>query len=203
VSPSAVTALVARREIAKDLAAGRTPTVIHNLITSRAVPEVIAEAGGRAVRTRVGHSFIKARMASEQAVFGGEHSAHYYFRDFWFADTGMLAAMHVLAALGEQTGPLSELAAGDERYVASGEINSRVDDVAAATARVEAAFAGRAGVEVDRLDGLTIAHQAAPMWWFNLRPSNTEPLLRLNAEGADEALMSDIRDEVLALVRGR
>jgi phosphomannomutase len=202
VSPSAVTALVARREIAKDLAAGRTPTVIHNLITSRAVPEAIAEAGGRAVRTRVGHSFIKARMASEQAVFGGEHSAHYYFRDFWFADTGMLAAMHVLAALGEQPGPLSELAAGDERYVASGEINSRVADVAAATARVEAAFAGRAGVEVDRLDGLTVEHRDAPMWWFNLRPSNTEPLLRLNAEGADEALMSEVRDEVLALVRG-
>src|SRR3954452_5281339 len=143
VSPSAVTALVARREIAKDLAAGRTPTVIHNLITSRAVPEAIAEAGGRAVRTRVGHSFIKAQMAAEQAVFGGEHSAHYYFRDFWFADTGMLAAMHVLAALGEQGGPLSALAAGDERYVASGEINSRVGDVAGATARVEAAFAAR------------------------------------------------------------
>jgi phosphomannomutase len=201
VSPSAVTALVARREIAKELAAGRPATVIHNLITSRAVPEAIAEAGGRAVRTRVGHSYIKAEMAREQAVFGGEHSAHYYFRDFWFADTGMLAALHVLAALGEQAGPLSRLAAGDERYVASGEINSRVDDVAAATARVESAFAGRPGVEVDRLDGLTVAHPAAPMWSFNLRPSNTEPLLRLNAEAADAAGMARLRDEVLALVR--
>jgi phosphomannomutase len=201
VSPSAVTALVARREIAKERAAGRTPTVIHNLITSRAVPEAIAEAGGRAVRTRVGHSFIKARMAQEQAVFGGEHSAHYYFRDFWFADTGMLAAMHLLAALGEQDGPLSQLMAGEERYVASGEVNSRVSDVAATTARVEAAFADRPGVEVDRLDGLTVTHGAAPMWWFNLRPSNTEPLLRLNAEAEDDATMQRLRDEVLSIVR--
>jgi phosphomannomutase len=201
VSPSAVTALVARREIAKELATGRTPTVIHNLITSRAVPEAIAEAGGRAVRTRVGHSFIKAQMASEQAVFGGEHSAHYYFRDFWFADTGMLAALHVLAALGEQDRPLSELTAGEERYVASGEINSRVADAATASARVEARFASQEGVEVDRLDGLTVTHTSAPMWWFNLRPSNTEPLLRLNAEAADDATMSALRDEVLALVR--
>jgi phosphomannomutase len=201
VSPSAVTALVARREIGKERAAGRTPTVIHNLITSRAVPEAIAEAGGRAVRTRVGHSFIKAEMAREQAVFGGEHSAHYYFRDFWFADTGMLAALHVLAALGGQDRPLSELTAGEERYAGSGEINSRVADVAAVTARVEAEFAARPGVEVDRLDGLTVTHLAAPMWWFNLRPSNTEPLLRLNAEAVDEATMARLRDEVLALVR--
>jgi phosphomannomutase len=202
VSPSAVTALVARREIAKERAAGRGVTVIHNLITSRAVPEAIAEAGGRAVRTRVGHSFIKAEMAREQAVFGGEHSAHYYFRDFWFADTGMLAAMHLLAALGEQDRPLSELMAGQERYVASGEVNSRVADVAAATARVEAAFGSRPGVELDRLDGLTVTHSAAPMWWFNLRPSNTEPLLRLNAEAEDAATMGRLRDEVLDIVRG-
>ncbi len=211
VSPSAVTGLVARREIRKEAAAGRPAIVIHNLITSRAVPEIVAEAGGTAVRTRVGHSFIKAEMAAHRAVFGGEHSAHYYFRDFWFADTGMLAALHVLAALGEQPGPLSALAAEYERYVASGEINSRVADVAAATARVEAEFAGRPGVEVDRLDGLSVVHAGGagagaadadePMWWFNLRPSNTEPLLRLNAEAADPATMAKIRDEVLALVR--
>jgi phosphomannomutase len=174
--------------------------VIHNLITSRAVPEVIAEAGGTAVRTRVGHSFIKAEMAAHDAVFGGEHSAHYYFRDFWFADTGMLAAMHVLAAVGEQDAPLSALAGEYERYAASGEINSRVDDVAAATARVEAAFADRPGVEMDRLDGLTVAEPGAG-WWFNLRPSNTEPLLRLNAEAPDVATVDGLRDEVLALVR--
>ncbi len=201
VSPSAVTALVAHREIAKERAAGRDATVIHNLITSRAVPEIIVECGGHAVRTRVGHSFIKAEMAKEGAVFGGEHSAHYYFRDFWFADTGMLAAMHVLAALGEQDAPLSALAADYERYVGSGEINSRVDDVDAATARVEKAFQERDGVEVDRLDGLTVTHPGTPMWWFNLRPSNTEPLLRLNAEARDAATMAGLRDEVLGLVR--
>jgi len=156
------------------------------------------------VRSRVGHSFIKATMAEKNAVFGGEHSAHYYFRDFWFADTGMLAAMHVLAALGEQPLPLSRFAAEYERYVASGEINSRVADVVAATAAVEREFAGRPGVEIDRLDGLTVAHRrsdADPMWWFNLRPSNTEPLLRLNAEAQDDTTMAKLRDEVLALVR--
>jgi phosphomannomutase len=212
VSPSAVTALVAAREIAKERAAGRETTVIHNLITSLAVPETIAESGGTAVRTRVGHSFIKAEMAAHQAVFGGEHSAHYYFRDFWFADTGMLAAMHVLAALGEQPadgahGTMSGLMAQYERYAASGEINTTVADVAAATTAVRAAFGERDGVVVDTLDGLTISHLggdggAGPMWWFNLRPSNTEPLLRLNAEAADEITMAGVRDEVLALIRG-
>ena len=201
VSPSAVTALVARREIRKELAAGRTPTVIHNLITSRAVPEIVTESGGLPVRTRVGHSFIKAEMAGNDAVFGGEHSAHYYFRDFWFADTGMLAAMHVLAALGEQPEPLSRLAAEYERYVASGEINSRVDDVVAAAAAVEAAFGSRPGVEVDRMDGLSVVHAGSPMWWFNLRPSNTEPLLRLNTEAVDAVTMEKVRDEVLSIVR--
>jgi phosphomannomutase len=213
VSPSAITALVAAREIAKEKAAGRAPTVIHNLITSRTVPEVIAENGARAIRTRVGHSFIKIEMARADAVFGGEHSAHYYFRDFWFADTGMLAALHVLAALGEQAGPLSGLVAEYERYSASGEINSVVDDVDEATARVAAAFDGRPGVVVDDLDGLTVTHEAVTgqdpddaagaegLWWFNLRPSNTEPLLRLNAEAGDPAVMERIRDEVLGLVR--
>ncbi|GAB3464019.1 phosphomannomutase/phosphoglucomutase [Kineococcus endophyticus] len=210
VSPSAVTAMVARREIAKELRAGRQPVVIHNLITSRAVPEIITADGGTPVRTRVGHSFIKQRMAEEGAVFGGEHSAHYYFREFWSADTGMLAAMHVLAALAEQDRPLSELAAEYELYAASGEINSTVDDAAAVTeAVVEAVTATAAAegetLEVDRLDGVTVFHpasQAQPMWWFNLRASNTEPLLRLNAEGADEATMAVIRDRVLAIVRG-
>jgi phosphomannomutase len=205
VSPSAITALVARREILKERAAGREATVIHNLISSRAVPEVIAEAGGTAVRTRVGHSFIKAEMAAADAVFGGEHSAHYYFRDFWFADTGMLAALHVLAALAEQTGSLSDLAGEYERYVASGEINSRVADVAAATARVEAEFAHRSGVRIDRMDGLSVVHDGGQddpaIWWFNLRPSNTEPLLRLNAEAQDDPTMAKLRDEVLCLVR--
>jgi phosphomannomutase len=203
VSPSAVTALIARREIARELAAGRPATVLYNLISSRAVPEIIAEAGGAPVRTRVGHSYIKAEMASHSAVFGGEHSGHYYFRDFWNADTGMLAALHVLAALGEQPEPLSRLAAANERYVASGEINSRVADAASAVARVRAAYAGAV---FDDLDGLTVspgeAGAADPMWWFNLRTSNTEPLLRLNAEATDAGTMGDLRDAVLALVRG-
>jgi phosphomannomutase len=208
VTPSAITSLVAAREIAKERAAGRDATVIHNLITSRVVPEVIREQGATAVRTRVGHAFIKVEMARADAVFGGEHSAHYYFRDFWFADTGMLAALHVLAALGEQDQPLSRLVAEYERYTASGEINSTVADVATATDRVEQAFAGRRGVVLDRLDGLTVSNDGDPgrdagdgMWWFNLRPSNTEPLLRLNAEAADPATMAKVRDEVLTLVR--
>ncbi len=196
VSPSALTALIASRELSREPGA----TVIHNLITSRAVPEIIAEHGGVPVRTRVGHSFIKARMAETGAVFGGEHSGHFYFRDFWFADSGMLAALHVLAALGGQPGPLSALLAGYARYVASGEINSEVTDQAAATAQVRAEFASRPGVSTDELDGLTVT---ADTWWFNLRPSNTEPLLRLNLEAADEATMLRLRDEVLAIVRGQ
>ncbi|MGW2118303.1 phosphomannomutase/phosphoglucomutase [Streptomyces zhihengii] len=195
VSPSAVTALVARRELAKHPGG----TVIHNLITSWSVPEVVREHGGNPVRTRVGHSFIKEEMARTGAVFGGEHSAHYYFRDFWNADTGMLAALHVLAALGAQAEPLSALVEEYDRYAASGEINSEVDDQAARAAAVRAAFAGRDGAGTDELDGLTVT---AADWWFNLRASNTEPLLRLNVEARDEATMAKIRDEVLALVRG-
>jgi len=194
VSPSAITALVAVRELARNPGA----PIVHNLITSRAVPEIIAEHGGKPVRTRVGHSFIKQTMAETGAVFGGEHSAHYYFRDFWYADSGMLAALHVLAALGEQDEPLSKLLAAYDRYPASGEINSEVADQAAATERVRAAFADRPGVTIDGLDGLTVS---TADWWFNLRPSNTEPLLRLNAEATDERTMAAIRDEVLAIVR--
>ncbi len=194
VSPSVLTALIATRELAREPGA----RVIHNLITSRAVPEIITEAGGVPVRTRVGHSFIKAKMAEYGAVFGGEHSGHFYFRDFWFADSGMLAALHTLAALGGQPGPLSELLARYSRYVASGEINSTVDDQAEATARVRQAFASRPGVSTDELDGLTVSTDG---WWFNLRPSNTEPLLRLNAEAGTEATMAAVRDEVLGIVR--
>jgi phosphomannomutase len=205
VSPSAITALVGLREVEREKAAGRTATVIHNLITSQVVPDLVVAAGGRAVRTRVGHSFIKAQMAENDAVFGGEHSAHYYFRDFYFADTGMLAAMHVLQALGEQPAPLSALADVYQPYAESGEINSTVDDVAAARERVVAAFVeqGRGGdVSVDELDGLTISHWGeAPRWWFNLRASNTEPLLRLNVEAEDQDVMEKIRDAVLSLVR--
>jgi phosphomannomutase len=195
VSPSVLTALIAVRELAREPGA----VVIHNLITSHAVPEIIAEHGGTPVRTRVGHSFIKARMAETGAVFGGEHSGHFYFRDFWFADSGMLAALHVIAALGGQDGPLSELLASYGRYQATGEINSEVRDQDLATRAVRQAFAARPGITMDDLDGLTVQGSG---WWFNLRPSNTEPLLRLNAEAADEATLAAVRDEVLSIVRG-
>ncbi|MFE0514046.1 phosphomannomutase/phosphoglucomutase, partial [Streptomyces sp. NPDC058964] len=196
VSPSAITALVAARELAKN---GGEGTIIHNLITSWSVPEVVRENGGAPARTRVGHSFIKAEMARTGAIFGGEHSAHYYFKDFWNADTGMLAALHVLAALGGQDGPLSALVAQYDRYVGSGEINSTVDDQASRIAAIRAAYEGRDDITLDDLDGLTVS---AADWWFNVRPSNTEPLLRLNAEARDEATMTKVRDEALAIIRG-
>ncbi|MET7513994.1 phosphomannomutase/phosphoglucomutase [Streptomyces sp. NPDC005480] len=195
VSPSAVTALVASRELARN---GGTGTIIHNLITSWSVPEVVKEHGGTPVRTRVGHSFIKQEMATSGAIFGGEHSAHYYFRDFWNADTGMLAALHVLAALGGQSGALSALVAEYDRYTGSGEINSTVVDQRARLDAIKTEYAGRDGITHDELDGLTIT---SADWWFNVRPSNTEPLLRLNAEARDDATMTKIRDEVLAIIR--
>jgi phosphomannomutase len=196
VSPSVLTALIAVRELEKEPGSA----VIHNLITSHAVPEIVREHGGTPVRTRVGHSFIKATMAETGAVFGGEHSGHFYFRDFWRADSGMLAALHTIAALGSQAGPLSELLADYSRYVASGEINSEVDDQAQRMTAVEEAFASRDGASVDHLDGLTV--ELGDGSWFNLRASNTEPLLRLNVEAKDEPTMSRLRDEVLELVRG-
>ena len=195
VSPSTLTALIAVRELAKSPGSA----VIHNLITSRAVPEIISEHGGIPVRTRVGHSFIKAEMAQTGAVFGGEHSGHFYFRDFWNADSGMLAAMHALAALSETPAgtTLSSLLGEYERYAASGEINTVVADAPAAIDAVRSHFATE-GYTSDELDGLTVV---GPDAWFNLRPSNTEPLLRLNVEGDDEQAMIAARDQVLALIR--
>jgi phosphomannomutase len=195
VSPSAITCLVAVRELRRSPGA----TVIHNLITSRAVPEVIREHGGEPVRTQVGHSTIKAEMARTGAVFGGEHSAHYYFRDFWFADTGMLAALHVLAELGGQTGRLDELVEPYARYVASGEINLTVDDAAARMSEIRAAYQPHAA-GIDELDGLTVSLSDGS--WFNLRSSNTEPLLRLNVEAASPEAMIELRDAVLGVIRG-
>jgi phosphomannomutase len=192
VSPSTLTALIAARELAKEPGA----TVIHNLITSRAVPELVTELGGKAVRSRVGHSYIKGTMAETGAIFGGEHSGHFYFRDFWRADSGMLAALHALAALAETDRPLSDLLGEYERYVGSGEVNSTVDDQDAVLADIEKTYADHA--EIDHLDGLTVSGED---WWFNVRASNTEPLLRLNVEGRDEQTMSRVRDEVLALIR--
>jgi phosphomannomutase len=194
VSPSVLTALIAARELDKEPGS----TVIHNLITSRAVPQIVTERGGTPVRTRVGHSFIKATMAETDAIFGGEHSGHFYFRDFWRADSGMLAALHALAALAESDAPLSEVLADYTRFRATGEINSTVDDQQGVMDAIEEAYAGRDGVEVDHLDGLTVTHDD---WWFNVRPSNTEPLLRLNAEAGDDETLSALRDEVLARIR--
>ena len=204
VTPSAIAAIVALREIARVRAADPDAeiTIIHNLITSRFVPEAIVAAGATPVRTRVGHSLIKDEMARTQAVFGGEHSAHYYFREFWGADNGMLASMHVLAEFGRQSLPMSEFSREFSPYVLSGEINSTVTSVVDATQRVREAFATR-GTE-DALDGLTITGTVGPdesFWWFSVRPSNTEPLLRLNVEAADQATMERVRDEVLALIR--
>ncbi|WP_078323741.1 phosphomannomutase/phosphoglucomutase [Mycobacteroides salmoniphilum] len=193
VSPSAVTALVARRELEREIGG----TVIHNLITSRAVPELVVEHGGTPVRSRVGHSFIKALMAETGAIFGGEHSAHYYFRDFWGADSGMLAALHVLAALGEQDRPLSDLMSDYERYASSGEINFRVSNAAACIDEVLKSF-GTQIVSIDHLDGVTI--DIGTGTWFNLRTSNTEPLLRLNVEARTDEDVAAVVARVTALV---
>lgn len=195
VSPSAITALIATRTLEREPGA----TIIHNLITSRAVPETVEELGGTAVRTRVGHSYIKAEMASRGALFGGEHSAHYYFADFFNADSGLVAALHVLAALAEQDAPLSALMAQFERYEASGEINSEVTDQAAATQRVLDAFADRTA-QLDRLDGVTVTLRDSKAW-FNVRASNTEPLLRLNVEAPTRAEVDELVREILGLIR--
>ena len=196
VDPSTLTALIATRELAKVPGS----TIIHNLITSRAVPEIVIENGGTAVRTRVGHSFIKATMAETGAIFGGEHSGHFYFRDFWKADSGMLAAMHALAALGEtpESTTLSELLEPYLRYVMSGEINTKVSDAKSVIARIKET-AIKQGSEIDELDGLTVSGDG---WWFNVRSSNTEPLLRLNVEAKDIQNMEIVRDSVLAMMVG-
>jgi len=200
VSPSAVAAIISRREIERVTAGGEAKVrVIHNLLTSKFVAETIAEAGAEPIETRVGHSLIKSKMAETEAVFGGEHSAHYYFRDFWGADNGMLAALHLLAELAEHELTLSELSAANNPYFQSGEINSTVADAAAATARVEAAFAE---AHSKRLDGLTLSGEVdGSWWWLNLRPSNTEPLLRLNVESNSHELMVQRRDRALAEIR--
>ena len=195
VSPSAICALVAERYLEKFPGA----SINHNLITSKTVPELIKEKGGTPVRTRVGHSFIKAQMAEHQAAFGGEHSAHYYFQEFWNADSGMLAAMHVLAALGQSDKPLSELMAEYSRYEASGEINSTVEDQKAATQAVLDELADKIE-SVDELDGVTVELKGTEAW-FNVRASNTEPLLRLNVEAKTADEVQSIVDEVLAIIR--
>ena len=195
VNPSTLTALIADRELKKNPGAN----IIYNLISSRAVVEIVEESGGKAIRSRVGHSYIKKLMAETGAVFGGEHSGHFYFKDFWRADSGMLAALHAIAALGEAKTPLSKLLKPYSRYLSSGEINSQVADAQISMTEIEAKFGESAGNGVDHLDGLTVNGDT---WWFNVRASNTEPLLRLNVEAKTQARMEKIRDEVLATIRG-
>ena len=193
VDPSLLTALIASRELAKYPGA----TIIHSLISSRTVVEVINELGGVPVRSRVGHSYIKALMAETGAIFGGEHSGHFYFKDFWRADSGALAALHALAALGESEQTISQLLAPFKRYVASGEVNSRVTDSALVIKAIKEKYSALSEFEIDELDGLTVSTST---WWFNVRASNTEPLLRLNVEADTAANMAAHRDELLALI---
>ncbi len=194
VNPSALTSLIAHRELIKRPGS----SIIYNLISSRAVQEVVTENGGVGLRSRVGHSYIKKMMADSGAIFGGEHSGHFYFKEFWRADSGALAALHAIAALGESDSTMSALLAPYNRYVISGEINSKVADAKVATETVEKSYTSDQ-VTIDHLDGLTVNGDT---WWFNLRPSNTEPLLRLNVEASTQAQMETVRDAVLSLIRG-
>ena len=196
VNPSALTALIADREIAKNPGA----SVIYNLISSRSVKEVIEENGGTALRSRVGHSYIKKMMAETGAVFGGEHSGHFYFKDFWRADSGMLAALHALAALSQSDMKLSKLLQSYNRYASSGEINSVVENAESVMSKIESHYSSMSGITIDHLDGLTVE---SGDWWFNVRASNTEPLLRLNVEATTESLMREIRGQALALIGGK
>ena len=195
INPSDLTSLIAHRELVKHPGS----TIIYNLISSRAVLETIEENGGIGLRSRVGHSYIKKMMAESGAIFGGEHSGHFYFDEFWRADSGALAALHAIAALGMSNQSMSEILKPYQRYVLSGEINSAVHDAEAVTSFVENTFSSKPGVTTDHLDGLTINGDT---WWFNLRPSNTEPLLRLNVEAKSQGEMAALRDEVLGLIRG-
>ena len=196
VNPSDLTCLVAARELA------RVPssTIIYNLISSRAVLEVVEENGGKGLRSRVGHSYIKKMMADSGAIFGGEHSGHFYFKDFWRADSGALAALHAIAALGSSNASISKILKPYQRYVSSGEINSVVSDAAAEMKKIEAKYGSQSGVEINHLDGLSVNGDT---WWFNLRSSNTEPLLRLNVEAKTQARMEKVRDEVLKAIKGK
>ena len=196
VNPSDLTCLVAARELA------RVPssTIIYNLISSRAVLEVVEENSGKGLRSRVGHSYIKKMMADSGAIFGGEHSGHFYFKDFWRADSGALAALHAIAALGSSNASISKILKPYQRYVSSGEINSVVSDAAAEMEKIEVKYGSQSGVEIDHLDGLSVNGDT---WWFNLRSSNTEPLLRLNVEAKTQARMEKVRDEVLKAIKGK
>jgi phosphomannomutase len=195
ISGDMVTAMVAGKMLERDPGAA----VVYNLICSRAVPETIVRLGGRPIRSRVGHSYIKATMRAEDAVFGGEHSGHFYFRDNWYADSGMIALLTMLELISEADRPLSECLRPLDKYVRSGEINSDVADPNATMQAVEEFYEGTAST-IDHLDGVTIQFSD---WWFNLRPSNTQPLLRLNVEADDQEILNHKTEEVLGLIRSK
>jgi phosphomannomutase len=195
ISGDLLATLVAKNVLEKEPGA----TIIYSAVCSKALPELVRREGGRPIRTRAGHSIIKPEMRSNDAAFGGEHSGHFYFRANYFADSGIIAMLTVAELVARQEGPISELLAPIDPYVRSGELNSEVEDQTATLEKVEEHYAKRDGAEIDHLDGLTVNFGD---WWFNLRPSNTEPLLRLNVEANDRATMERERDELLELVRG-
>jgi phosphomannomutase len=188
-----VTAMVAVSMLKRQPSA----TICYNLICSRSVPETIEMLGGKAVRTRVGHSLIKAQMRKEDAIFGGEHSGHFYFRDNWYADSGMIALLTVLELVSERDEPLSQVLEPLDTRFRSGEINSEVADQAEVMKKIEGVYASQ-GATIDHLDGLTVGF---PEWWFNVRPSNTQPLLRLNVEADDPETLNQRTKEVLELIQ--
>jgi phosphomannomutase len=187
--------LVAKNVLEKEPGAA----IVYSAVCSKALPELVRREGGRPIRTKAGHSIIKPQMRSNDAAFGGEHSGHFYFRDNYFADSGIIAMLTAAELVARQEGPLSELISPIDPYVRSGEINSEVEDQETALKKVEESYGGREGAEVDHLDGLTVD---LGEWWFNLRPSNTEPLLRLNVEASDEETMERERDALLKMIRG-
>jgi phosphomannomutase len=195
MSGDLLAALVAKNVLEKEPGAA----IIYSAVCSKALPELVRSEGGRPIRTKAGHSIIKPQMRSNNAAFGGEHSGHFYFRDNYFADSGIIAMLTVAELVGRQQDPLSDLLAPIDPYVRSGEINSEVEDQSATLKKLEEHYAEREDAKIDHLDGLTVDFGD---WWFNLRPSNTEPLLRLNVEASDRATMERERDEILKLVRG-
>jgi phosphomannomutase len=195
ISGDILATLVAKNVLEKEPGAA----IVYSAVCSKALPELVRREGGRPIRTKAGHSIIKPQMRKHDAAFGGEHSGHFYFRDNYFADSGIIAMLTVAELVGRQENPLSELLIPIDPYFRSGEINSEVEDQDEVLKRVEEHYAERDDPEIDHLDGLTVDYGD---WWFNLRPSNTEPLLRLNVEASDRETMEKVRDELLDLIRG-
>jgi phosphomannomutase len=195
ISGDLLATLVAKNVLEKEPGA----TIVYSAVCSKALPELVRREGGKPIRTKAGHSIIKPQMRKNNAAFGGEHSGHFYFRDNYFADSGIVAMLTVAELVGRQKDPLSDLLAPIDPYIRSGELNSEVEDQQATLEKIEEQYSKRDNPEIDDLDGLTVDFGG---WWFNLRPSNTEPLLRLNVEAKDRETMEKERDELLDLIRG-